>query len=185
MFKEFEKYEENGKAFENIIEGNTIPPSIWPQGWREILPEIPEEFHPLSMEQIQAYSMLKNFGVSLPEKTELQIHESLIELTPYLGSSEEKWEPGQIIRRYCEREFDGKTYIAIKPHITKLGWEPPIAVSLWVEKLGDWDEWQQPKGGHDAYKKGARVTHNGQRWISIANNNVWPPGVFGWELYDG
>ena len=29
-------------------------------------------------------------------------------------------------------------------------------------------------------KKGDKVTHNGLRWISAADSNVWEPGVYGW-----
>jgi hypothetical protein len=25
------------------------------------------------------------------------------------------------------------------------------------------------------------VTHNGSTWVSIVDNNVWEPGVYGWE----
>jgi len=186
MFKAGERYEENGRTFENIVGGNAFIPSVWPEGWRELFPEeSPEDvFQPLTMEQIQAYSMLKGFGVFLPEKTELQIHESLIELTPYLNSNDGAWEPGQIIRRYYERTFNGKTYTAIKPHITQVGWEPPGTPSLWVQIISDWEEWQQPQGAHDAWQKGARVTHNNQRWISIITDNVWPPGIYGWTMYE-
>lgn len=63
-------------------------------------------------------------------------------------------------------------------------WEP--SVSGWRELWGqgganEWPEWVQPTGAHDAYPLGAKVTHNGERWVSTAANNVWPPGEFGWE----
>lgn len=41
--------------------------------------------------------------------------------------------------------------------------------------------WKQPTGGHDAYKKGDKVTHKGKTWVSTADANVWEPGVYGWE----
>ena len=31
------------------------------------------------------------------------------------------------------------------------------------------------------YAKGDKVTHNGKTWISTTDNNVWEPGVYGWE----
>lgn len=40
--------------------------------------------------------------------------------------------------------------------------------------------WQQPEGAHDAYKKGAEVSHKGSVWTSDVDNNVWEPGVYGW-----
>ena len=42
--------------------------------------------------------------------------------------------------------------------------------------------WVQPAGGHDAYNKGDRVTHNGQIWVNLIDANVWEPGVYGWEV---
>ena len=41
----------------------------------------------------------------------------------------------------------------------------------------------QAIGAHDAYDQGAKVTHNGKRWVSSAASNVWEPGVYGWEEY--
>ena len=41
--------------------------------------------------------------------------------------------------------------------------------------------WLQPTGAHDAYNKGAKVTHNGKTWKSTLDANVWAPGVGGWR----
>ena len=40
---------------------------------------------------------------------------------------------------------------------------------------------KQPTGAQDAYAKGAKVSHNGKHWVSTADNNVWEPGVYGWD----
>lgn len=45
----------------------------------------------------------------------------------------------------------------------------------------DWPEWVQPTGAHDAYAKGSQVTHNGEKYVSKIDANVWEPGVFGSE----
>lgn len=45
----------------------------------------------------------------------------------------------------------------------------------------NWPEWVQPIGAHDAYAKGSQVTHNGERYVSKIDANVWEPGVFGSE----
>lgn len=44
----------------------------------------------------------------------------------------------------------------------------------------EWPEWIQPKGAHDAYSKGSKVSHNGGHWVSNLDANVWEPGVTGW-----
>lgn len=31
------------------------------------------------------------------------------------------------------------------------------------------------------YMTGDKVTHNGSTWVSTCDNNVWEPGVYGWE----
>lgn len=46
----------------------------------------------------------------------------------------------------------------------------------------DWPEWVQPTGAHNAYAKGSQVTHNGERYVSKINANVWEPGAFGSEF---
>ena len=43
-------------------------------------------------------------------------------------------------------------------------------------------DWIQPTGAHDAYMKGAKVTYNGKVYVSNCDNNVWAPGVYGWDL---
>ena len=40
--------------------------------------------------------------------------------------------------------------------------------------------WIQPTGAHDAYQIDDQVTYNEKTWISIAADNVWAPGVYGW-----
>lgn len=60
---------------------------------------------------------------------------------------------------------------------------PPEQVpAVWKRVfLEEYPEWVQPQGAHDAYAKGAKVTHNGKKWISTVDNNVWEPGVHGWD----
>ena len=46
--------------------------------------------------------------------------------------------------------------------------------------LEEWPAWVQPTGAHDAYAKGAKVSHNDKHWISEVDDNTWEPGVYGW-----
>ena len=69
-------------------------------------------------------------------------------------------------------------------HTIQADWSPDQAASLFslaANPADEWPEWRQPTGQHDAYGNGAKVTHNGKRWISTANPNTWEPGVYGWE----
>ena len=64
--------------------------------------------------------------------------------------------------------------------------KPSATPSMWTRignPLEEFPEWIQPIGAHDAYDQGAKVTHNGKRWVSSAASNVWEPGVYGWEEY--
>lgn len=76
-----------------------------------------------------------------------------------------------------------KLYRCIQAHTTQADWTPDVSPSLWVE-VGDpsveYPDWSQPVGSHDAYDQGAKVTHNGKKWVSDVNDNVGEPGVNGW-----
>lgn len=45
---------------------------------------------------------------------------------------------------------------------------------------GEDAEWVQPDSTNP-YMMGDRVLHNGNTWESTVDNNVWEPGVYGWE----
>lgn len=82
------------------------------------------------------------------------------------------------------RQYDGLLYRCIQAHTSQSDWTPSAAVSLWAriaDPTQEWPEWIQPAGAHDAYTKGAKVSHNGKHWISTADANVWEPGAYGWE----
>ena len=86
-------------------------------------------------------------------------------------------------------KYNGELYKMIQPtHHSQDDWTPDVAVSIWV-KVDDpsieWPEWKQPAGAHDAYKNGAKVSHNGKHWINTyGDGNSWEPGVFGWDLVE-
>jgi hypothetical protein len=63
-------------------------------------------------------------------------------------------------------------------------WEP--GVSGWTDESTITGEptieaWVQPGGAGTEYQIDDVVTHNGSTWISIVANNVWEPGVYGWN----
>jgi len=77
----------------------------------------------------------------------------------------------------------GIRYRVVKPHFTQSDWPPQSVPALFaLAPAGEWPDWVQPLGAHDAYPLGAKVTHNGQRWISSVAANVWAPGVYGWTM---
>lgn len=84
------------------------------------------------------------------------------------------------------RTHPDRLYKCTAPHTSQESWEPDASPSLWV-RIDDpeieWPEWRQPQGSTDAYAKGAKVSHNGKRWISDLDANVWEPGVSGWSEF--
>lgn len=72
----------------------------------------------------------------------------------------------------------------LQDHTSQEGWEPGAAPSLFTEVLiPDPDvipEWKQPDSTNP-YMSGDKVTHNGSTWVSTIDNNVWEPGVYGWD----
>lgn len=82
------------------------------------------------------------------------------------------------------RQYNGLLYRCVQAHTSQSDWTPAAAASLWTriaDPTQEWPEWIQPTGAHDAYANGAKVSHNGKHWVSTANDNVWEPGVYGWE----
>ena len=75
-------------------------------------------------------------------------------------------------------------YKVLQDHTSQETWTPTDAPSLFAQVLiPDADvisEWVQPDSTNP-YMKGDKVIHNGKTWVSIVDNNVWEPGVYGWE----
>ena len=101
------------------------------------------------------------------------------------------WEPGKqytpmtILIHGTHENGDPKLYQVMQLHTSQADWLPSNTPALY-KGIGFTVEgvavWVQPQGGHDAYQVGAIVSHNGQQWINNTANNVWEPGVYGWDL---
>lgn len=77
-----------------------------------------------------------------------------------------------------------KLYKCVQAHASQADWMPKDVPALFsvVSYPGQIDEWVQPTGAQDAYQIGDQVTWNGSTWESNTANNVWEPGVFGWDI---
>lgn len=93
-----------------------------------------------------------------------------------------EWAAGIPVEKDETVIHDGTEYTVIQPHITQINWTPNIVPALYKKKTQPAEDWEQPTGAHDAYCFGDTATHKGQLWSSTAANNVWEPGVYGWEL---
>lgn len=94
------------------------------------------------------------------------------------------WSASSVVYKTGDRvKYGSQLYKCLQDHTSQESWTPAVASSLWVrvdDPTVEWPEWVQPTGSHDAYAKGDKVTHNGKKYISDADANVWEPGVFGW-----
>lgn len=77
---------------------------------------------------------------------------------------------------------DGSLWKVLQPHTVQKNWRPADSPSLFVRvTVEEWPEWIQPVGSTDAYRLGAKVTHNDLHWISEIDYNTYEPGVYGWR----
>ena len=99
----------------------------------------------------------------------------MIELFP-------RWEVDLEVKVDERYQYNGVLYRCVQAHTTQESWTPDITPALWTRvSLEEWPEWVQPTGAQDAYPLGAKVSHNDKHWISNVDNNVWEPGVYGWD----
>lgn len=102
-----------------------------------------------------------------------------IELFP-LWAAETAYASGVRVR------YEDKLYRCEQAHTSQAGWEPPAVPALWTEvaKPGEIPVWKQPTGAQDAYMTGDKVHYpdkDGPVYVSVMDNNVWEPTVYGWE----
>lgn len=102
-----------------------------------------------------------------------------------------RWSGDGVSYKVADRRRYGEyLYKCIQDHTSQDGWDPESAPSLWAKILPGQDdteigEWEQPDSTNP-YMKGDRVTYNGKTWESTVDNNVWAPGVYGWnEIVEG
>lgn len=78
--------------------------------------------------------------------------------------------------------YNGKLWKVIQNHTMQSEWTPDVATSLYTEVgISEWPDWRQPVAAEDAYNTGDKVTWNNKHWVSNSDNNVWEPGVYGWD----
>lgn len=96
-----------------------------------------------------------------------------------------KWEIGMKCEAGKRVLYNSVLYKILTTHIAQESWAPDISPSLFAEVLipdeDEISEWKQPDSTNP-YMNGDKVSHNGSVWVSIVDNNVWEPGVYGWEI---
>lgn len=118
---------------------------------------------------------IEQAAVSLPDEDALVVPE----LYPH-------WKPNMNVTAGERIIYEDKLYRVVQGHTTQEGWEPDKTPALFTEvpQPGEIPVWKQPTGAQDAYMKGDKVhypTKEDSVYISTVDNNVWAPGVYGWE----
>lgn len=99
----------------------------------------------------------------------------------------DKWAAGVAYYIGDRVMYQEQEYECIQSHTSQEGWEPHVTPALWkIHKEGGdgISVWSQPTGAQDAYAKGDKVHYPGADspvYESTIDNNVWEPGVYGWE----
>lgn len=80
--------------------------------------------------------------------------------------------------------FNKVLYKVLQAHTSQADWTPDVSASLFAKVLIPNENviypWEQPDSTNP-YKVGDKVTHNDKTWVSTVDNNVWEPGVYGWN----
>lgn len=75
-------------------------------------------------------------------------------------------------------------YKVLQVHTSQADWTPEVAPSLFAKVLiideNAVSEWEQPESTNP-YNTGDKVTYNGRTYVSIIDNNIWAPDVYGWH----
>ena len=83
--------------------------------------------------------------------------------------------------------YEDKFYKVIMAHTSQADWTPDVAVSLFAEIPNpsvEYPEFKKPINAETAYMTGDKITFDGNKYISIMDNNVYSPTEYpqGWEL---
>ena len=121
------------------------------------------------------------FATTLPEEKALAVSSIFDEWAVNV-----KYVTGEWVAYGVNAVGDPQLYQVLQDHTSAAEWTPDTATSLYkavgIDPSGI-PLWVQPLGATDAYKLGDIVMHNGKTWKSSIDNNVWEPGVYGWEEY--
>ena len=99
----------------------------------------------------------------------------------------EPWEPDKQYAADVRMRYGEKLYKVVQPHTSQADWPPDKTPALYTEvaKPGEIPVWKQPTGVQDAYMIGDKVHYpdaDDPVYVSTVDNNVWQPGIYGWEI---
>lgn len=135
------------------------------------------------MNRLQAAEQMRRalqmFAASLSEDDALII----ANVYPDWDGNNRPYKTGAWVKYGEDAMGDARLYQVLQDHTSQSQWTPDAATSLYKRVGVSADgtpKWVQPVGATDAYNKGDVVEHNGAKWVSDIDANVWEPGVYGW-----
>lgn len=128
----------------------------------------------ISIEQAKKIrNLIEQLSISLNDETALEVPQ----LFPI-------WKENKNYTTDDRVRYNDELYRCLQTHSSQSSWNPIEASSLWTKVLipdpETIPEWIQPESTNP-YMTNDKVTHNGKTWICKIDNNVWEPGVYGWE----
>lgn len=147
--------------------------------WYDVQEDLKEDIADAQEDAEQAQEVVLLTRDFLPDAIALTLPEIYDEWNPdgilYIGKDTATQDnPASIVKR------NGSLYRCLQSHTSQESWTPENSPSLWVlidDPAIEWPEWKQPTGAHDAYSLGAKVSHNGKKWISQIEANTVEPGM--------
>ena len=125
----------------------------------------------LKSEALRFRTHLNSIIESLEDETALTV----IDLFPL-------WKTNKAYALNDRVQYSEVLYKCVQAHTSQDNWTPDQTPALWTSvSVEDWPEWVQPTGAQDAYNTGDQVSHSDKHWVSTVDNNVWEPGVYGWD----
>lgn len=133
-------------------------------------------------QQMNRFIQMQIQGANLPDDQAMEIADLYPE-----WKTERAYKVDEIVKYGVNEDSETQLYKVVQAHTSQADWTPDKSPSLFskIGFAGDGTPiWTQPLGAHDAYQTGDVVMYERQKWKSTCDNNVWQPGVYGWETVD-
>ena len=97
-----------------------------------------------------------------------------------------QWDGNSVYYEVGDRVLYNETlYKVLIAHTSQPDWMPTETPAIFAKVLTDEINggilpWEQPESTNP-YMTGDQVIHNDYIWTSTVDNNIWEPGVYGWE----
>lgn len=94
------------------------------------------------------------------------------------------WKENKMYVEGWRVRYNDILFKCLQSHTSQDTWKPDVSPSIWSKVLTSDDgtplQWEQPDSTNP-YMKGDKVIYNNEIYVSIVDNNVWEPGVYGWQ----